>query len=209
MSIKSPTLILVEPYAICIQHMNSRAFHEKSAAMKRASTRQWVLKPQDLAVAFKLVLSKDRWLPYAALGEAMHLSRFEAHAAVQRLIAARLFYHFEGQPRPIMQRLREFVIFGAPFVYPPVHGEMTVGFPTAHGRPPLDALLASNEPVPVWPHPEGGTRGMALLPLYEKLPKAAQDDEALYELLALFDALRSGQARERDLAKKYLEDRLQ
>jgi hypothetical protein len=47
-----------------------------------------------------------------------------------------------------------------------------------------------------------------LLPLYENLPLAAQDDPAFYELLALFDALRAGQARERELAKKLLEERL-
>ena len=34
------------------------------------------------------------------------------------------------------------------------------------------------------------------------------DDRKLYELLALFDALRIGQARERELAKKILEERL-
>lgn len=44
-----------------------------------------------------------------------------------------------------------------------------------------------------------------LLPLYPKLPLAAVQDPALYELLALFDALRIGQARERDLARTLLE----
>jgi hypothetical protein len=48
-----------------------------------------------------------------------------------------------------------------------------------------------------------------VLPLYENLPLAAVDDPRLYELLALFDALRIGQARERELAKKLLEERLQ
>ena len=76
--------------------MSREKSQEKSVAMKRASTRQWVLKPQDLAIAFKLAANKGRWLPYAELGAAMYLSRFEAHAAVQRLIAARLFVEFEG-----------------------------------------------------------------------------------------------------------------
>ena len=178
--------------------------------MKRASTRQWVLKPQDLAIALKHVSMRDRWLPYADLGEAMCLSRFEAHAAVQRLIAARLFYQSESKPRPIMQSLRQFVVYGAVFAYPAVHGEMTIGFPTAHGYSPIkDVLVSSDEPVPVWPHPKGKVRGMALLPLYEKLPLAAIEDDELYALLALFDALRIGQARERELAKKFLEERLQ
>ena len=177
--------------------------------MKRASSRQWVLKPQDLAIALKLVSMKSRWIPYAELGDVMYLSRFEAHAAVQRLIAARLFYQSDNNPRPVMQSLRQFVIYGARFAYPAVRGEMTIGFPTAHGVSPLRKLLVfSNEPLPVWPHAKGKVRGIALLSLYEKLPMAAMEDERLYELLALFDALRSGQTRERELAKKHLEDRL-
>jgi len=190
--------------------MNRAKSHQKSVAMKRAGTRQWVLKPQDLAVALKLAALHGQWLPYATLAEALRMSRFEAHAAVQRLTAARLVVEVDGPPRPVMAALRQFVVFGAPYVYPPVRGEMTIGFPTAHGVSPLKAIMAaSTEPPPVWPHPEGKARGQGLLPLYENLPLAAMDDTALYELLALFDALRSGQARERELAKKLLEERLQ
>lgn len=190
--------------------MNRAKSQEKSVAMKRASSRQWVLKPQDLAIALKLVTLKGVWLPYAALGDVMCLSQFEAHAAVQRLVAARLVVGVDGPPRPVMAALRQFVIFGAPYVYPAVRGEMTIGFPTAHGASPLkEKMVSSDEPPPVWPHPKGKVRGQSLLPLYEKLPLAAKEDEELYELLALFDALRAGQARERELAKKILEERLQ
>ncbi len=177
--------------------------------MKRADSRQWVLKPQDLAIALKLVALKDQWLPYAALADAMRLSRFEAHAAVQRLIAARLVADIEGTPQPVLAALRSFVIFGAPYAYPAVRGEITIGIPTAHGVAPLkDSMTAGNEPPPVWPHPLGIVKGPGLLPLYESLPLAAIDDLALYEMLALFDALRAGQARERTLAIIELEKRL-
>lgn len=182
---------------------------KNSVAMKRASSRQWVLKPQDFAVALKLMVLKGQWLPYAALGDAMRMSRFEAHAAMQRLMAARLVALVDGQPRPVLAALRGFVIFGAPYAYPAVRGEMTIGFPTTYGVSPLkEMIVASNEPSPVWPHPEGIARGPGLLPLYENLPLAAREDPALYELLALFDALRAGQARERELARKLLEERL-
>jgi hypothetical protein len=182
---------------------------EKSVAMKRASGRQWVLKPQDFAIALKLVVLKGQWLPYAALGDAMRMSRFEAHAAIQRLMAARLVALVDGQLRPVMAALRGFVIFGAPYAYPAVRGEMTIGFPTVYGVSPLkEMVVASREASPVWPHPNGIARGPGLLPLYENLPLAAQQDPALYELLALFDALRAGQARERELARKLLEERL-
>lgn len=176
--------------------------------MRRASSRQWVLKPQDLAIALKLVALKGQWLPYAALGEAMRLSRFEAHAAVQRLMAARLVAVIEGRPRPVLAALRAFVVDGAPYAYPAVRGEMTRGFPTAHGVSPLKDIVVAAEPPPVWPHPEGTARGPALLPLYESLPLAARDDPTLYEMLALFDALRAGRAREREMARVELRKRL-
>jgi hypothetical protein len=51
-------------------------------------------------------------------------------------------------------------------------------------------------------------RGSALLPLYPNLPLTAEKDQTLYELLALFDALRIGQAREREIARTLLEERL-
>jgi hypothetical protein len=169
-----------------------------------------VLKPQDLAVALKLVALQGQQLSYADLAKQLRLSQFEAHAAVQRLIAARLAGERDGAVRPSMAALRTFIINGAPYAYPPVRGEATIGFPTAHAVAPLKGRVsASDSPIPVWPHPDGSVRGEALLPLYEKLPLAAESDSKLYELLALFDALRIGQARERELARKLLEERLE
>ncbi len=180
-----------------------------SVAMQRAAHRQWVLKPQDLAVAFKLVALKGEWLAYATLGKQLRLSQFEVHAAVGRLAAARLVIAQDRGARPNMALLRNFAISGAPFAYPPVRGEITIGFATAHAVPPLKELMQPSEELPpVWPHPEGNARGQGLLPLYEALPLAAQDDAYLYELLALFDALRIGQARERELAAKLLQERI-
>lgn len=181
----------------------------QSAAMRRASSRQWVLKPQDVAVALKLVCLQGAKFAYATLAQSMHLSPFEAHAAIQRLQAAKLVIERNGVMRPILPALRSFLLHGAPYAYPPVRGEMTIGFPTAHSAPPLRGRVqASANSAWVWPHPQGETRGEALLPLYENLPLAAAEDPKLYEMLALFDALRAGQARERNMAAKLLEERL-
>jgi predicted nucleotidyltransferase len=64
-------------------------------------------------------------------------------------------------------------------------------------------MVVPGESPPVWPHAEGTVMGPGLLPLYGNLPLAALEDPALYELLALFDALRAGpaDARERALAE--------
>ena len=61
----------------------------------------------------------------------------------------------------------------------------------------------------MWAHPERTSRGQSLLPLHEMLPLGAIDDPKLYELLALLNALRIGPAREREMAKKLLKERLQ
>jgi hypothetical protein len=178
--------------------------------MRRAAGRQWVLKPQDLVVAFKFVVLGPEKLSYAALAKALHLSQFEVHAAVQRLIAARLATNIEGRIRPVMGSLQSFILCGAQFAYPAVRGEATIGLPTAHAVAPLKELIVGPaELPPVWPDSLGKVRGQALLPLYPKAPRAAKGDPRLYELLALFDALRIGQARERDLAARLLEEQLQ
>lgn len=184
---------------------------ESSAALRRAGNRQWVLKPQDLAVLFKLVLLRTSpRMPYALLAKSLLLSQFEAHAAVQRLMAARLVVELEGELRPIMSAVKSFVLHGAAYCYPVLRGGVTIGFPTAYAVSPLkERVLFADEMPPVWPHPQGKVRGTAVMPLYEKLPLAAEQDAALYELLALFDALRMGQARERELASQLLEERLQ
>jgi hypothetical protein len=175
----------------------------------RVRNPQWVLKPQDLVVALKLHTLGSTVLPYARLGAALFMSQFEAHAAVQRLLAAGLVTRMAGRTRPVIASLRNFIINGAIYAYPAVHGEVTIGVPTAQAVAPLkDLLVGTSEMPPVWPDAHGETRGQALMPLYPTVPRAVQTDPALWELLALFDALRIGQARERNLAGRLLEERL-
>jgi hypothetical protein len=50
---------------------------------------------------------------------------------------------------------------------------------------------------------------LALVPLYPSVPDAAARNPELGELLALFDAVRAGSAREQVLAMALLEERLQ
>jgi hypothetical protein len=86
---------------------------------------------------------------------------------------------------------------------------MVAGVPTAHAAEPLSAHIATSaDPPPVWPSVAGNVRGIALMPLYPSAPIAALANQALYESLTLFDAIRAGNARERTLARKLLEERL-
>ena len=182
----------------------------KSSGIKsRLGHAQWSLKPQDLAMAFKLVSLAGQKLPYTALAQAMQMSQFEAHACIARLSGARLLTEVKDAPALVVAAFRPMVLHGAAYFFPPVRGGITMGFPTAYGVEPLKSkVLFADETPPVWPHANGPVRGSALLPLYPKLPLAAAQDPSLYELLALFDALRIGQAREREMARRFLEERL-
>jgi hypothetical protein len=182
---------------------------KSSDIRSRLSHSQWSLKPQDLAVAFKLACHSGQRLPYATLSKAMHLSVFEAHSCVARLTSARLLAELNGDVKVIGSTFLPFVINGAAHFFPPVQGQITMGLPTAHAASPLKQHITNTDDLPpVWPYAEGQIRGASLLPLYPKLPFAALEDSNLYELLALFDALRIGQARERKIAKDLFEDRL-
>jgi DNA-binding Lrp family transcriptional regulator len=163
-------------------------------------------KPQDVVVALKLCLqSADR--SYADLGKALGMSASEVHAAVRRLVDARLI---EPETKAVRREtLRNFLIHGVPHAFPAKLKEVTRGIPTAWGAPILAGKLSSAENLPpVWPDPEGRVQGSALSPLYSSVPHAARNDAELYALLALVDALRIGRARDRALAEKEITRRL-
>ena len=139
------------------------------------------------------------------------ISQSEVHAAVRRAVAAKLMSNTSASGRPVRAALLEFLVHGVKYAFPAKRGEFTRGMPTAHAAPPLNKSIVANpnEPPPVWPYAEGATRGYALAPLYPTVPQAAAKDVPLYESLALVDAIRDGRARERNLATKELESRLQ
>ncbi|MBW1711188.1 MAG: hypothetical protein JRJ73_15135 [Deltaproteobacteria bacterium] len=169
-----------------------------------------VLKPQDVFVLLKLVaIGRERW-SYNTLAVALAMSPSEVHAAVKRALAAHLAVRQQDRVVPNVRNLEEFLVQGLKYVFIPDRGEMTRGMPTAHAGPPLlEYLISDGEPPPVWPDPDGEVRGQAFSPLYKTAPKAARKDRQLYELLVLIDAIRSGRAREREMAARELKKRLQ
>jgi hypothetical protein len=169
-----------------------------------------VLKPQDVLVLLKLVaLGPGRWT-YNVLANDLGMSPSEVHAAVKRSVAAHLAVPQGGAVTPAVSALKEFLAHGVQYAFVPERGALTRGMPTAHAALPLrNELAPSAEFPPVWPDSEGEVRGFAFSPLYKAAPKAARKDPMLYELLALVDAVRGGRARERTLALKLLDKRLQ
>lgn len=102
------------------------------------------------------------------------------------------------------RNLAEFAVHGAKYAFPAQRLPVSVGVPTSHSAPAFAGVFAPGSDDWVWPHPNGTARGQGLEPLHPSAPFAAMQDARLYEMLALFDALRVGRARERGMALKRL-----
>ena len=107
--------------------------------------------------------------------------------------------------RPHSHNLAEFALHGAKYAFPGVRLPLSVGVPTSHSAPAFAGVFAPGSTDFVWPHPNGSVRGVGVEPLHPSVPFAAMQDAKLYEMLALFDALRVGKARERGMALERLQ----
>lgn len=168
-----------------------------------------MLKPQDIVIVLKLVAKNATASPwnFASLAKELFMSSSEVHAGFKRAVKAQLINPQTREPN--VSALSEFLIHGLRYVYPAERGEMTRGLPTAHAFGPLKKLLVDDQHLPpVWPYSEGNVWGQSFLPLYKSVPKAAELDPHLYDLLTLVDAVRGGRAREKNLAIKELQQRL-
>ena len=168
------------------------------------------LKPQDLLVLLKVAAHPPQRWPYAALGEALSMSASEAHASVKRAVASGLAVApSRVEWSPVRPNLLEFMLHGVRYVWPATMGPVKRGVPTAFGAEPLASrLTVAQGEAPVWAHPDGKAKGPTLSPLYRTAAQAALADPSLHRLLALLDALRTGRARERNLAAQLLEAEL-
>ena len=103
------------------------------------------------------------------------------------------------------QALAEFTLHGAKYAFPGVRLPLAVGVPTSHSAPAFAGVFAPGSTDFVWPHPNGTVRGIGVEPLHPSVPFAAMQDPKLYAMLAMFDALRVGKARERNMAMERLQ----
>jgi hypothetical protein len=186
------------------------------------------LRPQDVVVALKLLVTDSRPWSYAKLGEELAMSASHVFASVSRARTAHLLEFASVRPRtrpalaarpsrerlaplptPNRSNLKEFLIHGVKYAFPVERGGPTRGIPTAEATAPLNQFLPQDFPLPpVWPYAEGSVRGIAFSPLYKNVPQAALRDSKLYDLFALVDAIREGRAREREIAIRELTARI-
>ena len=163
------------------------------------------MKPQDVVVLLKVIaLNNDNW-QQIPLAYSLKMSQSEVSQSVARSKFAGLLS--DSGKKVMRQALYDFLQYGLAVVFPVKPGAVVRGIPTAHSTAPLNKEISSGEDY-VWPFAKGNVRGHGITPLYTTVPQAALDDEQLYALLALADALRVGKIREKNIAVQDLKNRI-
>ena len=157
-----------------------------------------MLKSQDMLVLAALLESAPD-LKLSELAEKAALGLGPVHRSIRRLQEAGLV---DDQREVRLAQADEFLSHALRYVFPPIFRGESRGVPTSWAAPSLRDQLASDDAIPpVWADRDGDVRGIALEPLHPVAVKAAQRDRGMYSWLALLDALRSGDARLRGLAR--------
>jgi hypothetical protein len=180
-----------------------------------------MLKPQDIVILLKILASltlskgQSEELSQKELATYLCISTSEVHAGIKRLLLAGLLGPVSREHKiillPVKAACEECLISAVKYFFPAQLGEYTRGIATSYAAPVFEKhIIIGDDPIPVWPDAEGDKRGLALDPLYRSVPRslARFPDQMFYELLALVDAIRSGRARERNIAIKLLKERL-
>ncbi len=150
------------------------------------------MRPHDIVVLLKIISLDKNWLN-KDLASSLFISNSEISESLNRSMIARLIS--PDKKKVFKKALLGFIANGLGYVFPAEPGLITRGVPTAHSAPILKDLFSSNE-VYVWSSPDGNAKGQMIAPLYPNQVKAIQQDQNLYDMLALIDAIRIGRPRE-------------
>lgn len=172
-----------------------------------------MLKAQDCVLLIKMLANPGKVWSQRQLSKELCISLSEVNAGIKRLLIAGLIRNDSelGSPKAITQSSLEFLIYSIKYFFPGQLGEYTRGMPTGIAAPVFEGQVVMDENLlPVWPYAKGNTKGLALNALYPSVPKAIDEhpDQEFYDILALVDVLRHGRARERKIASKLLEKKL-
>ncbi len=142
-----------------------------------------------------------------SLAHELHIPSASMQRSLERLGATPAYD--SGRRRVSVSGCMELFEHALRFLAPARRGGETRGLATAWAVPPLSQHLAPvDELPPVWPDAFGEQRGLELQPLHSSAIRLARADPEMYELLALIDALRAGDARTRGLAAELLRERV-
>jgi hypothetical protein len=206
-------LLLLKIHCVDIHSMNKRGMNsyidrliEKSDVSQGWQDEQLSVNEESLAANRELNELSMRHLSWTT-----GISKSEISSILQRSYKSGLAFKHSGTDKPAVNKkaLKEFLAYGAKYVFPAESGKLTRGIPTAAYAPVMDEIILSLGEIPlVWPDPFGNVKGESLEPIYKTVPMAVKRDLVLYELLALLDVIRVGTAREIPIAQKMLMERL-
>ena len=153
-----------------------------------------MLRGHDIVVLVRL-LGEEPSATIQRIADSLDSDVASVHRSLRRLEEVQLILPDRSVAAP---QADEFLSHSLRYVFPArFHGESR-GIETAWAAAPLRTMFTSSDsPPPVWAHPEGSVRGIALEPIHPSVPRAALLDPELHERLALVDALRLGDARVR------------
>ena len=154
----------------------------------------------DIVLAIRLIRPASI---LAALAEELGVVPSQVHASLKRLAIAGLIR--PGTRHSNRNSLREFIEHGIRYAFPVHVGRPARGIPTSHSAPLLAGHIDSADAF-VWPaaHAPGSVQGLSIAPLYAKAPMLAEKSPETYQAVALLDAFRVGNARERSIASQVL-----
>jgi hypothetical protein len=168
-----------------------------------------MLTPLDVAVLLHLKLHPDD--AYAVIAAKLGIGRSTAHASVARLVRSGLAFASRRSTAVVAAGpMREFLVHGVPYAFAPDTVPRARGVVSGFRALPDVMQRELLDPLPlVWPSPLGEDTGIGVEPLVPGAPDLRHRDPKLYRLLALIDSLRLADAREREVARRALDEELQ
>jgi DNA-binding Lrp family transcriptional regulator len=164
------------------------------------------MRPHDVVILLKMITLEDRKFTFAEIASALQISEGEVSFAMERNLTAGLVS--ADKTRVNKLALRDFLIYGLKYVFPPQIGATTRGIATAFSAYPVNQHIAESKEHFVWKYYKGTKRGNSIAPLYDKIPKFIETQPELYEFLAIIDTLRIGKAREIEIAIQELNKKM-
>ena len=159
------------------------------------------MRPHDIVVLLKIISFQHKNWMHKDLSASLFISGSEISESLNRSMIARLI---SPDKKTVMKNtLLKFIENGLRFVFPAEPAGIVRGMATGHSAPILKEFFQSGEAY-VWPYSHGKAKGESISPLYANQVRAALEDENLYHMLALLDAIRIGKTRECEKALELL-----
>ena len=163
-----------------------------------------MLKPQDVVILLKIAAKVYKPWAQGTIALELGMSASEVNGGIKRLLRSGLARKKGTRVYPVKAAMLEFLQHGIKYVFPIERGEPTRGIATSYAANIFKGILGQGDSIPVWPCAEGQNKGYSVQPLYKSVPHAVSQDAILYDLLAIVDVLRSGNARDSLVAVKTL-----